>query len=114
MKKFALFLGILIFLKIAYLAYSNIGQTLTFAYKPFFDSYSINTAVAIIFLAISSALGTYLIAYYKIASLNQRLKKQTRNIEKASVETEESADKIKALEAKIQTLEKALQDALKK
>lgn len=41
-------------------------------------------------------------------------KKQTRTVEKASIKAEESEDKVKALEAKIETLEKALQKALTK
>lgn len=37
-----------------------------------------------------------------------------RRLEKSSVSTEESSSKVKVLEAKIQVLEKALSDALKK
>ena len=51
-------------------------------------------------------------AYY--SSIQKKLKEYQRKLEKTSVQTNEESSKVEVLEAKIQTLEKALQDALNK
>lgn len=114
MKKLLLILGILIFLDILYFCYLNRHDCLVLTYKPFIDSFSLNSALVYLFMSLYGAIGAFFICYYRISNLNEKVKKQSRKREKASIETEESLDKIKALEAKIATLEVALKEALKK
>ena len=114
MKKAALILGILIFLDFTYFSYVNASQTLIVNYKPLIGDFSINSGLAYMLLSLYGALGGALLSYYKIAGLKEQFKKQSRKSEKASIETEESTDRMKALEAKIATLETALKEALKK
>jgi len=112
MKKTALILGILIFISIGYFAYLNMDQSNSFLYFPGKPPVNVNIIVAIAVLSVYSALGALLICASKIIELNERVKKHMRNAERASVETEESSDKVKALQAKIDTLEIALKEAL--
>ncbi|OGI19876.1 MAG: hypothetical protein A2287_01800 [Candidatus Melainabacteria bacterium RIFOXYA12_FULL_32_12] len=114
MRKILLILGIIIFIEIFYFAYVNQGQMLTLTYPPIIDQVSMNSGFVYLFLAIEGALAAFLITYYSRLKLEDKLKKQTRNIEKASVVVEESSDKVKSLQAKIDTLEIALKEALKK
>lgn len=46
-------------------------------------------------------------------SLHKKLKEYQRKLEKTSVQSDEDSSKVEVLEAKIQTLEKALESALK-
>ncbi len=50
----------------------------------------------------------------KINSKNNRIDSYKRELEKESVSSDEAAAKVKVLESKIQVLEKALENALKK
>jgi hypothetical protein len=114
MRKFWLILGVLIFIDIAYFSFINKGQVLSFSYSPFIDSFSLDSGCSYLLLGLYGALGAYLIGYWHSSSLNDKIKKQNRNVEKSSIESQESSDRVKVLEGKIETLEKALQEALKK
>lgn len=112
MKKFPLILGILIFLDILYFSFVNSKGTLSFTYPPILKSIVLSAGIGYLFLGVYSALGAFLISYYYIKQLQDRLKKQTRKIEKASIESQEVSDKVKALQSKVNTLEVALKEAL--
>ena len=114
MKKIPLILGILIFACIAYLAYLNNDTILSLRLYQVGTSFVVSSTLLITAAAVLSALGSLLIAVYQINSLKDRLKKQTRNYEKADIASEESQDKIKSLQAKIDTLEIALKESLSK
>lgn len=114
MKKVSLIIGILIILDIIYIVLVNQGQSLNVVLFPGTKPINMNSAIALGSLALYTALGTFLVTSYKLIELTERLKKQTRNIEKASIISEESSDKAKALQAKVETLEAALKEALKK
>jgi uncharacterized protein HemX len=51
---------------------------------------------------------------YHLLQLNQKQKRVSRELERKDVSHEEAESKVKVLESKIQTLEKALSEALKK
>lgn len=113
-RKILLIIGILIFADIFYFSYVNSGLVIDFNYKPIIDSFKFDNGLIIAIMSIYAALGTYLICYFSISKRDEKLKKLSRKSEKASLDSEESDDKVKMLEAKIQTLEIALQEALKK
>lgn len=112
MKKLSLILGILLFASIGYFAYLNRVQLVNFLYLSDKSVTNISLGLAIVAISVYSALATILICTGKIVELNERVKRHMRNAERASVETEESSDKVKNLQAKIDTLEIALKEAL--
>lgn len=114
MKKLSLILGILIFLDTFYFIYVNSGQSYTFTYPPIIKELTLGSGLSLLMISLYSALGTFLIVNYFILNLKDNLKKQIRNTEKSSIRVEESSDKVKALQAKIDTLEIALKEALSK
>ncbi len=111
-KKLFVFAGLLIFGGILFLAYLNRYTLIQLNY--FNGVTDINIFIFSLFLALLSIFATVLVLSGAISDLEQKIKKQSRKSEKASIIKEESQDKIKLLEAKIQTLEKALSDALKR
>ena len=113
MKKISLILGIMVILSILALAYFNYGSFANINYLEN-KTINVNSAVLILILAFYSGFGAFLVSYYSILGLAGKLKKQSRNTEKASIESSESADRIKILESKIKTLETALKGALTK
>ncbi|MEI8378017.1 MAG: hypothetical protein WCF95_05725 [bacterium] len=111
-KKLFVFLGLIIFGGILFLANLNRYTPIQLNYiKGVFDC---NVFILSLFLIVLSVLATLLILRGTISDLEQKVKKQNRKSEKATIIKEESEDKIKLLEAKIKTLEKALSDALKR
>lgn len=114
MKKLTLILGILILLSIGYFAYLNMNQQVNFSYYADKSLTNLNFALVIAAISAYGALAAFLLATSKIIELNERVKKHMRNTERASVETEESSSKVKNLQAKIDTLEIALKEALTK
>jgi len=110
-KKTIRFLGIIIFGVMFYLAYINHSTSFSLNYIK--GSVEFNILTLSITVAIISALATGLILQANISEIENKAKKQSRKTEKAGIEKEEAQDKIKLLEAKIQTLEKALSDVLK-
>lgn len=111
-KKTSFFSGIIIWLAILYLAYINKSVNLIINYIK--GSIELGLPVFVILIGIFSALATILILQANISYVEQKFKQQSRKIEKADIVKEEAQDKVKLLEAKIETLEKALSDALKR
>lgn len=64
--------------------------------------------------AILGSMSTSLLFMYIQCNQKENAYKHLRLAEKASIQAEEGSDRIKSLEAKIVTLEQALQKALKK
>lgn len=112
MNKLFLLIGSLILLHIGYITVLNLGTPIDFHIFMKLSINNLKLGFAIILLTIYSIIGSSFIFYYLFVSLKSRLKKQTRSVEKALIITEESSDRIKVLESKIKTLEKALKDAL--
>ncbi|MEI7475104.1 MAG: hypothetical protein WCK67_10045 [bacterium] len=112
MNKLFLILGSLILLHIIYIAVVNFGVHLDVHVLGKFSIHGLKLGLGIIMLSFYSFISSTMIFYYIYTLLSKKLKKQTRSVEKALIITEESTDRIKVLESKIQTLEKALKDAL--
>ena len=112
MRKISLILGILVVMSICFLAYLNHGN---FVDISFYSTKKHLADIAFIpALALYAGFGTFLICYYFISDLQSRLKTQSRNTEKASIQSQESSDKVRILQSKIDTLEIALKEALNK
>jgi len=114
MKKIILFLGLFILIDILYFSFANHGHSLALSYKPFIQSFSVPSGVFYLVYGLYGMIGGCLLTYYKSLSLEEKVKKLSRTAEKSSIQSEESTDKVKALEAKIVTLETALKEALNK
>lgn len=114
MKKVYFILGILILADICYFSFVNHGQSLTLNYKPVIKAFSVPSGWFYLTMGLYGVLGGFLLTYSKNLELQEKIKKLSRNFEKSSIVSEESSDKVKALEAKIQTLETALKEALNK
>lgn len=111
-KKTLFFAGIIIWGAIAFLAYAN--QDLSLNINFIKGSLSLGFPVFAEIFAILSALATGLILQANISNLESKIKQQNRKNEKASIVKEEAQDRVKLLENKIKTLEKALEEALKR
>lgn len=77
-------------------------------------SITMNTGVLTLFVFVIGETSAVLFFLPLIAKSKEKQGAFERRLEKSSVSTEESSSKVKVLEAKIQVLEKALSDALKK
>jgi len=111
-KKLFILLGTIIFGGILFLTYLN-------RYVPIQINYLdgviyCNLLIFSLFVMTLSVFATVLILKGNLSELEQKFKNQSRKNEKANIIKEESQDKVKLLEAKIETLEKALSDALKR
>lgn len=76
--------------------------------------FPINMAILILILYIAGESAMF---FFLLPVLKQNKEKESayeRRLEKTSVSKDESSSKVKVLEAKIEVLEKALEDALKK
>ena len=114
MKKVSLIFGILILVDICYFSFVNHGQSLIINYKPLINEFTVPSGWYYLIYGLYGVLGGFLLTYSKNIELQEKIKKLSRNVEKSSIVSEESSDKVKALEAKIQTLETALKEALNK
>lgn len=114
MKKLLFILGILIILDITYFSFVNQGTPLTVNYKPLIGDIQVGSGLLYLFMGAYGAIGGALLVYSRLLALKERLKGLERKAEKTSIISEESQDKVKALQAKIDTLEAALKEALKK
>jgi len=114
MKKVCFILGILILADICYFSFVNHGQSLTINYKPLIKDFTVPSGWYYLIYGLYGVLGGFLLTYSKTLELKEKIKKLSRNVEKSSIVSEESSDKVKALEAKILTLETALKEALNK
>jgi uncharacterized integral membrane protein len=112
MKKVYLSLGILALILVLMLSFVNF-KTTSSLYFFTGSTYELATALVIFTGCISGLAGGAGITAYFLLRLKEQIGKHTRVAEKASIEAENSTDKVKALEAKVQTLEEALKKALK-
>lgn len=111
-KKLFILLGLIIFGGILFLAHLNRYTPIQITYSE--NVLQCNLFIFSLYLVVLSVFATILILRGNISDLEQKVKKQSRKSEKANIIKEESEDKVKLLEAKIQTLEKALSEALKR
>ena len=81
--------------------------------KPIVDIPSVNSVLYAIMLAILMFAAGYMLNQGNVEKVRNESTKQLRKAEKAGIDTKESLDKIDRLNAKIETLEVALQEALK-
>jgi len=114
MKKVCFILGILILADICYFSFINQGQSLAINYKPLIKEFTVPSGWYYLIYGLYGVLGGVLLAYSKTLEFKEKIKKLSRNVEKSSIVSEESSDKVKALESKIMTLETALKEALNK
>jgi hypothetical protein len=114
MKKIILILGLLLLADIFYFSFVNQGQSLVLNYKPIISGFTVNSGIFYLIYGFYGILCGFLLAYYKNLEFKEKIKKLSRTAEKSSIESEENSDKVKALEAKINTLETALKEALNK
>lgn len=114
MRRLWLILGILLFISIGYFAYLNRTQYIDFIYFSHKTFFNVNFGIIIAATALYSGFSVFLMSLSTIMELNERVKRHMRNAERASVESEEYSDKVKNLQAKIDTLEIALKEALSK
>jgi|GEM_PF-2073975 len=114
MRYFILILGVLIILDIIYFSFINQGNALVLNYEPLISDFRVESGLFYFLLGFYGVLGGILITYSKVITLKNELKKYKRKTEKSSIESEESQDRVKELESKVNTLETALKDALNK
>jgi uncharacterized integral membrane protein len=114
MKIFSLITGILLLIGLGYFVNLNWDQQVQFIYYSNKAITNINIGLIILIIAAYTLFAAMLIASGKILELKDRVKKHMRNSERANVESEEYSDKIKTLQAKIDTLEIALKESLSK
>jgi predicted DNA-binding protein (UPF0278 family) len=112
MKTGYLFAGIILLIALITLLIMNISleSNINLLYA---ESLHLNTWIVLLLGGLFGAGGAAAIGAYFVETTKEKLSKHSRVAEKASIKAEESTDKVKALEAKIQTLEQALQKALK-
>ena len=112
MKPVYLVIGIILTFILLYLLLININNVsevdLVSGSTIQLKSWMVVLSCGILGSGIAASICAYLFQFEKAKS-----NKQFRVAEKASIKAEESQDKVKALEAKIQTLEQALKKALK-
>ncbi|MGD9581569.1 MAG: hypothetical protein AB7V50_09370 [Vampirovibrionia bacterium] len=112
MKYVYLTIGIILTFGLIYLTLTNIDDIskLDLSTGKIYTTYTGHLIFfsGIIGIGIASSIWGYFFQFNKLKN-----QKQVRSAEKASIKAEESQDKVKALEAKIETLEQALQKALK-
>ena len=114
MNIFLKLIAVLILVKLILLGYMNFGVSVDVVDPLFRKTFSLSESVIMFISFISGVIFTLCLSYSTCSSISQRLKKESRNAEKNLVSAESSQDKIKMLEAKVETLEVALKEALKK
>lgn len=113
MKKVFFIIGLLVIADLFYFSYVNSSTLLNLNYKPIIDVFEMNSGIFYLSLGLYGALGGFFLTYSKVIELNEKIKKQKNNVEKASISSEENSDKVKLLQSKIDSLEIALKQALK-
>lgn len=115
MKKLALYASyLLVSIAVLYFAFINFNNPADYICPFYNKTYALSLGFIIILVFCIGELCGFLLAMIRnenIMSLNNAYQKRNERI---SVKSEEDSDAIKALEAKIQTLEAALASALKK
>jgi len=112
MNKLCYLLSLIVFAVILGLVSLNSSQDVSFMYYFNTPPVQMKLALLVFFFFMSAAFATILLCYPTIMSLTKEVNKKTRTAEKADISSEESSDKVKMLQAKIDTLEAALKDAL--
>ena len=112
MKKLCYLGSFILFGLIIGLVSLNSSQGVNFLYYYSSPPVQMQLALLIFFFSMTAALATIFLCYPTIVSLTKELNKKARTAEKADISSEESSDKVKMLQAKIDTLEAALKDAL--
>ncbi len=107
MKTITKVFSFLLLILITLIAFLNIANTITL--ETGIINFKVNVGILILLCSISSSLAT--LYFFKLPGSNVKLKKQTE-YEKLSNEIE--TEKVKQLEAKIQTLEEALKISAKR
>lgn len=80
---------------------------------PFTDDLAINSIAYAIMVGVLMFSAGYILNQGTVEKVRSESVKQLRKAEKAGIDSKESLDKIERLNAKIETLETALQEALK-
>ena len=80
---------------------------------PFIDDTAINSVVYAAMIGVLMFSSGYMLNQGTVERVRSEATKQLRKAEKAGIDSKESLDKIDRLNAKIETLETALQEALK-
>ena len=80
---------------------------------PFTDDIAINSVAYAVMIGILMFAAGYMLNQGTVEKVRSEASKQLRKAEKAGIDSKESLDKIERLNAKIETLETALQEALK-
>lgn len=112
MKLIYLFIGIVMVIILLGLIIINTENTSTILLLGGSTLNLYTWAIILISSLIGGASGVFILLYI-LESFKEKVSKHARNAEKASIKAEESSDKAKALEAKVETLERALKKALK-
>ncbi len=81
--------------------------------RPLVEVQSVNAVAYAVMIAILMFASGYMLNQGTVEKVRSESTKQLRKAEKANLDTKESLDKIERLNAKIETLETALQEALK-
>lgn len=111
MKILCRMLSLILIVGVAMLVYLMQNNTLL----PNIDSFpNLNAVIYSLMIAFLAFLAGYVLNQGNLEMLKSSTTKQLRKAEKATINTQESLDKIDRLNAKIETLEIALQEALKK
>ena len=80
---------------------------------PFTDDSVINSIIYAMMIGVLMFAAGYMLNQGTVENVRSEATKQLRKAEKAGIDSKESLDKIERLNAKIETLETALQEALK-
>lgn len=82
--------------------------------KFFADKLPVTSGIVIFAAGLSGLIAGIIFMLHFVLQKNTAVKAYERQLEKTSVSSDENSAKVKVLEAKIQTLEKALEEATKK
>lgn len=108
MKNFCIFMNIVLMIIIVLSAYLTRNLSLTL------EGFTFSVAFVVLLSGFLGFSMGYLFDLYELNELNKQSFKHANKVEKLSVVSEENEDKVKRLESKIETLEIALKEALKK
>ncbi len=113
MKAIYIVLAIVVVCDILFFTYINKELTAEIVYIPGQTVKMTLTSAIIVFMAFYGTILGIIFMKIRESAWVEAIKKESRNLEKAEIETKESTERIKLLENKINTLEIALKEALK-
>jgi len=105
-----LILNVIIFAEFAYVGYSNFQMVL--AHNPKLNHMELFYTLLSV-ATLSMVLGIYVMTFMRMKQ-EKTIKEYKRELERRGIDKDESSSKVKVLESKIEVLEKALQESLKK